>query len=275
MNDSHQKPAAANAASGHGSHASTSIDVSGSGETVSPPAPTPHHPAARHDFWDASWAARRIGFHRSAPNDRLLAGFAPALAGARRGRILVPLCGKSVDLHWLAQHFDEVVGVEFVETAALEFAAESALPHTDAPYRGNGPRAITVGAASSISIVISDFFAVTAGDLGHFDAAYDRAALIALPPTLRKRYVAHLASLLAPGAPALIVTLDYPPHLRSNPPFPVADTDALTLFSAHGRVDRLSRDPTREVPSDLPPGTPVTTSTFRFTRSHAPVEASA
>jgi len=273
VNDSHQKTAAIDAATGQ---ASTSIVASGRAPSRSPH--DVHHPAASHDFWDASWAARRIGFHRSAPNDRLLAGFEPALAEARRGRILVPLCGKSVDLHWLARHFDEVVGVEFVETAALEFAAESALPHTDAPYRPgrtDSPRAITVTNVSRISILVSDFFAVTAAAVGHFDAAYDRAALIALPPTLRERYVAHLASLLAPGAPALIVTLDYPPHLRSNPPFPVADTDALTLFSAYGRVDRLSCDPTYEVPSDLPPGTPVTTSTFRFTRSHVPVEASA
>lgn len=273
MNDSHPQASAPRAATGH---ASIPIAATGTGPSAAPSGPSPaadlHHPAATQDFWDASWSARRIGFHRPTPNDRLLAGFEPALAGARRGRILVPLCGKSVDLHWLAQHFDEVVGVEFVQTAALEFAAESDLPHTDEPYRGHGPRAVTVG---TIAIVLSDFFALTAADLGHFDAAYDRAALIALPPTLRQRYVAHLASLMAPGAPALVVTLDYPAHLRSNPPFPVADTDAHALFSAYGRLDQLSRDPTHEVPSGLPPGTLVTTSTFRFTRSPAPFEATA
>ncbi|WP_261863761.1 hypothetical protein [Psychrobacter sp. JCM 18900] len=36
-------------------------------------------------------------------------------------RIFVPLCGKSIDMVWLATQGYDVVGVELVETAVQEF----------------------------------------------------------------------------------------------------------------------------------------------------------
>lgn len=56
----------------------------------------------------------------------------------------------------------------------------------------------------------SDFFSLEQAQLGDIRAMYDRAALVALPEDLRKRYVQHLASLLPAGAAVLLVTMDYP-----------------------------------------------------------------
>ena len=220
---------------------------------------------ATPDFWSSRWTAGQIGFHRPAPNERLVSEFDRAYA-PRRGRVLDPLCGKSLDLTWLATRFDEVVGVEFVEQAALDYARESGRPHHVGPWGDAGPTTVSV---DNVRIVVGDFFACDPSKLGHFDAAYDRAALIALPPALRKPYVRHLASLLTSDASALIVTLDYPQAMRAGPPFAVSDAEVATLFGVHGTVERLTHEPSLEPPSGLATDL-VTTSTFRFLNASAP-----
>ena len=82
--------------------------------------------AALHPRWQKGWEAGRyseagIGFHHAAPNPHLLA-FEELLLPARR--VLVPLCGKSVDLPYLASKGAAVVGVEGVARAVREFTTE-------------------------------------------------------------------------------------------------------------------------------------------------------
>ncbi len=67
------------------------------------------------EFWKTRWQAGQIGFHEGRPN-AFLEAHAARLGIARR--VLVPLCGKSVDLAYLAGLGHDVVGVELVEEAA-------------------------------------------------------------------------------------------------------------------------------------------------------------
>lgn len=228
------------------------------------------HPAATHTFWASRWGAGQIGFHRDAPNERLVSEFDRVFGALdpKASRVLVPLCGKSVDLTWLGDRFGEVVGIEFVPEAAHAYAQESGREHHHGQWGGreDGPPHVTVG---NVHILVGDFFACGPELVGHFEAAYDRAALIALPPALRPAYAAHLASLLTNGGRALIVTLDYPQALRSGPPFATSDDDVVALFGPLGVVERLTHEPTREGPSGLPADATVTTSTFRFTRTES------
>ena len=54
------------------------------------------------DFWHQRWQQNQIGFHQSEVNP-YLRKYWQALAIAAPARILVPLCGKSLDLLWLAE----------------------------------------------------------------------------------------------------------------------------------------------------------------------------
>jgi thiopurine S-methyltransferase len=76
-----------------------------------------------------------------------------------------------------------------------------------------------------VSLFAGDVFASTPALLGPLDGWYDRAALIALPPEVRARYVAHVRSLISPGAHGLVVTVAYPQALRAGPPFSVPDEE--------------------------------------------------
>lgn len=176
-----------------------------------------------HDEWLARWRDGRIAFHENRPNT-LLERHLPRLAGCRR--VLVPLCGRSEDLAFLAAHGHEVVGVELAEQAVREFFEQHArAPTVDA----RGPFAAYT--AGQVTLLAGDFFLTTPELLGPVDALYDRAALIALPPELRSRYVQHVRAILPPAAPALVITLEYDQRLMKGPPFAVLEPELRALFA--------------------------------------------
>jgi thiopurine S-methyltransferase len=75
-----------------------------------------------------------------------------------------------------------------------------------------------------------DYFELDAEKLASITAVYDRAALIALPPPMRKRYVEHLRACLPGGWQLLLITLDYQQQERAGPPFSVPDAEVKALF---------------------------------------------
>lgn len=172
------------------------------------------------DFWQGRWREGKIGFHEGAPN-AFLRQYLSALGTARR--VLVPLCGKAEDLVFLASEAGgarDVVGIELVEDAVRAFFSE----HGWTPVREE-TGAIVRYTHGRISLFAGDVFAATPALLGPLDGWYDRAALIALSPQVRARYVAHVRSLLSPGAHGLVVTVAYPQEIRAGPPFSVPDEE--------------------------------------------------
>ena len=89
------------------------------------------------DYWLERWEKGRIGFHRLDVNPRLVEHH-KALDGVIR--VLVPLCGKSVDLEWLVVQGFEVVGIELSELAAQAFFSERGF----VPERRNKAKVLTL-----------------------------------------------------------------------------------------------------------------------------------
>lgn len=164
-------------------------------------------------------AGTEIGFHEGKPNE-FLARHVAELADAHR--VFVPLCGKTEDLVYLAAQGHEVVGIELVEDPVQEFFAEHAITPS---IEGN------VFKAGAITIICGDYFDT---DVGPVDGIYDRAALIALPPEMRGRYVRHLPHV----SRILLVTVEYPPEAMSGPPFSVPEAEVRSLY-ADARVELL------------------------------------
>jgi thiopurine S-methyltransferase len=187
-----------------------------------------------NEDWLARWRDGRIAFHEARPN-ALLEHHVARLAGARR--VVVPLCGKAEDLAFLAAHGHDVLGVELSEQAAQAFFEEHALTPT---VSARGP--FVEYRAGAITVLAGDVFATTPELVGPLDALYDRAALIALPPELRPRYVAHLRSLLPAGARGLVITLEYDQALMTGPPFAVLEAELRTLY-AGSSIDLVEERP--------------------------------
>lgn len=159
-------------------------------------------------FWLEKWAHKQIGFHRDGVHPDLV-DHAPSFLGDGPHRVLVPLCGKTVDLHWLAESGHQVTGVELSDIAAREFHQEQGRSPTRSVA---GP--FTVLQSPNLRYLVGDVFGLD----GTFDRVWDRAALVALAPEQRRPYV-NLVRRVASGGELLLVTFDYDPTVMSGPPF--------------------------------------------------------
>lgn len=167
------------------------------------------------EFWLSRWQEGKIGFHGDAVHADLLSFGEGFLAGGPH-RVLVPLCGKTVDLAWLAAQGHDVVGVELSPIAAESvFAAAGLEPVVDTV----GP--FTRRSAGGLAILQGDVFAATPELLGPFDRVWDRAAIVAITADQRRRYAATIAALLRPGGVLLQNAFAYDQVLMDGPPFSV------------------------------------------------------
>ncbi|AMB85674.1 thiopurine S-methyltransferase [Pseudomonas agarici] len=182
------------------------------------------------EFWHKRWEFNQIGFHLDQVNP-CLQRFWPELALEPEAQVLVPLCGKSLDLAWLAAQGLRVRGVELSQKAVEAFFAEQALVPQ---VREHG--ALRIYEAGSLELWCGDFFALTAADVADCTALYDRAALIALPPEMRERYAAHLRRILPGGCQGLLITLDYDQAQLKGPPFAVLDDEVRHLLEPHWQL---------------------------------------
>ncbi|WP_046786593.1 thiopurine S-methyltransferase [Pseudomonas putida] len=198
-------------------------------------------------FWHRKWADNQIGFHQAQANP-YLQRYWPGLGLAAGSRVLVPLCGKSLDLAWLAGQGYRVRGIELSRRAVEDFFQEQGL---QAQVRQQG--AFEVWCSGEVELWCGDFFALRAEDVADCVGLYDRAALIALPPQMRERYMGLLSRML-PGGSGLLVTLDYEQKLLEGPPFSVADEEVRRGFAGWQVEEVEARDVIGESPKFLQAG---------------------
>ncbi len=185
-------------------------------------------------FWHQRWQNNEIGFHQADANPFMVQHW--SRLGLKPGsRVLVPLCGKSVDMLWLLEQGHRVTGVELSELALEAFVAENQLSMEE---NRHGP--FRRWQLDELELLAGDFFEFKADTAAPFDAVYDRAALIALPEEMRAGYAARLAALLPSGTRMLLITLDYDQNLKAGPPFAVGGAEVQQLFADDFVVEELA-----------------------------------
>jgi thiopurine S-methyltransferase len=180
-------------------------------------------------FWFESWemGGTKTSFHRPGIHPFVVKHAPPEQL--RDKRVLVPLCGKTDDLLWYGQHAREVFGIELVPTAIELFFAENQLP-----YDVNGARY----SAGNINILAADVFDVTTAETGPIDVIYDRAALVALPEPMRRRYVEKIHELSPAGSVQLLNTIEYSPQ-RDEPPFSVSPDEVNDYYGSDYEISHV------------------------------------
>lgn len=186
-------------------------------------------------FWHQRWSDGQIGFHQQRVTP-LLEQYWDATGVESGARIFVPLAGKSLDMLWLAARGHRVLAVELSPLAVRQFFAENGLVPTQWESR-HGVHHV----AGEIEIICGDVFALDAAALAGCAGVYDRAALIALPPDMRRRYAAQVYGQLPTDCRGLLVTLDYPQEQKSGPPFSVDAGEVRALFEPEWNVEVLAR----------------------------------
>ena len=193
------------------------------------------------DFWLDRWNNNETGFHQTTINPYLSYFYGEKGASPERReklKVFVPLCGKSKDMLWLSQAGYKVFAVECSDSAVKAFFEENALNYKHAE---KDPHALYISSnqKSAIEIFQGDFFTLHKKDLEDVTDVFDRAALVALPPEMRKQYVKKMAEILKPGTRTLLVTLTYDQTQMEGPPFSVPEDNVTELYSDYFKVDKL------------------------------------
>ena len=189
----------------------------------------------KKDFWLERWENDETGFHENKANV-YLTQYWHELHLAHDSEVFVPLCGKSIDMQWLREQGHPVLGIELSSIAAQAFFKENGYT-PDYLHGGNFDRY----EANGIRILCGDFFDLSRDELSAVTAVYDRAAMVALPPEMRERYVKQLVGMLPPATQILLITFDYPQTEMKGPPFAVSQTEVEALYREHAEIRLLAQ----------------------------------
>jgi thiopurine S-methyltransferase len=186
-----------------------------------------------NDFWHQKWESNQLGFHERKTNPLLLKFFHD-LSLRGRGRVFLPLCGKTLDIAWLLSNDYQVVGSELSEKAVDRLFFDLKLD----------PRISRVGRtklfqADNIDLYVGDIFDLSKDELGVVDAVYDRAALVALPKPMRDRYSRHLME-ITDEAPQLLICYEYDQALMEGPPFSIERDEVFEHYENRYQIALLS-----------------------------------
>ena len=173
-----------------------------------------------NDFWLDRWQTGRIGFHQEGVDPKLVE-FWPTLP--KDSRVLVPLCGKSNDMIWLAEQGYQVTGVELSPLAVIQFLGDNDLTYDT---HQDGELKIHTVQDLPLRIIEGDYFQFTETS---FDACYDRAAMVAMSDSKRADYVTHTLERLAASASVLLISL-YHDGDNQTPPFSVEEESVISLW---------------------------------------------
>ena len=188
------------------------------------------------DYWIKRWGEGETGFHREVVNEHLLT-FGKDAFGTEGCRILVPMCGKSLDMLWLEEQGHEVVGIEVAEQAVRAFFEENGRAFSERRHE-----TCRIFESGAVTLILGDIFALPRKLPAPVQGIYDRAAYHALEsPARRRRYAEILKRLLAPSGRILLLTLDYDPDEMEGPPYAVPESEIETVFGTDRPLKRLLR----------------------------------
>lgn len=197
-------------------------------------------------FWSQKWEAPKLGWHLNEVNPNLEKYSDIWLGDSdNKNSVFVPLCGKSVDLAYLASHskVSNVVGIDIVRDAAeqfskehpelamVEFTVDETCTQEESCKAAVSQDCALANASffcgKGVTFLLGDLFdfmnmsydqrrscinrrasAVSKENKSQFDAIYDRASMIAIEPSKRQDYVSLLNTMLRPGGSILLITIE-------------------------------------------------------------------
>lgn len=176
------------------------------------------------EFWLSRWEEGQIGFHKSQVNPDL-EDFWQRFALPEGSRVLIPLCGKSLDMPWFAKQGMKVTGIELSPIAIEQFAQEQQLT-----FKIEEKNNALCYSADHLEIWCHDIFTLNPKAIDPVDAIYDRAALIALPEKLRQDYVKTCLQWLKPKGKILLKTMAYDETQMQGPPYSIPHEEVMSLY---------------------------------------------
>lgn len=183
-----------------------------------------------YEFWNNCWQRPSQPFHIDSQHPFLKWCYKHGFSNDKK--VLIPLSGKSLDAIALAEKQFHTVSIEFNPLAVHQFFNDNGLsPLITSFESGVKPDdSKLLYQVENIDVWLTDFFRVTADDVGLFSQVWDRAALVALPGEMRKKYIDRLRTLLKPETIILTALMDYDDSEMSGPPFKINEQELKSLY---------------------------------------------
>ncbi len=188
------------------------------------------------EFWHKRWDSNQIGFHEDNGNS-LLKQYFEQLNLNTGDTVFIPLCGKTKDIQWLLSLGYNIIGAELSELAIQQlFEDLDRKPEiTQLPKH-------KLYTDQNIKIYVGDIFEINKSELPAIQAVYDRAALVALPASMREKYSQQTIS-LSEKAPQLLLTYTYNQSLMDGPPFSIENEEVNQLYGSNYKILCLKSQP--------------------------------
>lgn len=158
----------------------------------------------------------------------------PLLSLKEGDQVLVPLCGKSLDMKWLVEQNHHVTGVEVSPKALQEF-----MDIYPQDFSEDSSHGFTIYRSINIELWEGDFLKMPAEPIPAPAAIYDKAALGALSPKLREAYAKKVWELATEETQILLQTFEYKQDEMTGPPFSVDEKEVQQLYGKHFEIGLL------------------------------------
>lgn len=185
-------------------------------------------------FWQSKWRKGQTGFHMDEvyPQLKQYLGTIPL---PERANILVPLCGKSRDLHWLHKQGFTVIGVE-ISPIAIEHIKNQDGESYSRYQKGS----FKVYKRPQLQLWQGDFMKLKLSWLPPIHLVYDKAALIAIPPLERVNYASKITDILSTSGGHLFQqTFEYNQPEMEGPPFSVPRNELEDHYGKEFNIELL------------------------------------
>lgn len=151
--------------------------------------------------------------------------------------VLVPLAGKSLDMQWIAEQGGFVTGIEISEIAIQQFFDNLGKKPAIRSYSE-----FRIYTSEQITIWCGDFNKLPVAKMPAFDLIYDKAALVALPPQMRKKYVKKMISLTETHTRILLHGYCYKQQEMNGPPFSVPEKEIEELYGSQFMITYIEKN---------------------------------
>jgi len=187
------------------------------------------------NYWKNRWENNDTSWHTPETHP-LLIQLLDTLKLRECDTVFVPLCGASIDMLYLTKKGYFVIGNEISPLACEHFFIKNEIN-----YKKTHCKDFDLYKGDNILLYCGDYFNLTPELLGRkVSAVYDRAALIALPESLRRRYVNKLFTLLSPSMNTLLITIEYE-NERNAPPYLVDEKELYNLYCNDYNLELLGK----------------------------------
>ena len=178
------------------------------------------------------WKDDNTAFHQTEINP-LLTQFLPKLNLPKSSRILVPLCGKSLDMNLLADSGHHVIGIELSSIAAKDyFEALNVQPSIERIG------CFTRFRYRKTEIWCGDIFDLTAKDIHRHSVLYDCTSSTAFPAERRPEYIRHFHQRLSIDSQIILLTTESANETAINSTLTI-DDEVLSLYQKHYDIQLL------------------------------------